>query len=151
MKRIPKSLIILLFAGTITGIAVAYYMYNKPHKNIDKAAPDFSIQATELYMSFKEDDSLASVNYTSKILEVTGTIDKINNKNDSTATILLAIQNEPFGNIKCAMDAKYLNRLSAYAPGNEVKLKGIFSGTNKMEEMGMSMLDIELTRCVIVE
>ena len=150
MKRIPKGIIISGFIAVLVAGAIAYTIYSKPHVNIDNSNPEFNFTALEFYTKFKTDDSTATQVYRDKIIELSGVIDKIVSIDDSNTTILLAIDNEPLGNIKCGMDPKFNERLKKFNANSNITIKGICTGSSKTEEMGLVFLDIELARCVVV-
>lgn len=149
MKNLKIIVLALIMLGILGG-AVAYMMYNKPHKDVADAKPEKSFDAIDLYNTLKTKDSVGLAAYTGKIYEVTGTVSKIDAPNDSTRIVFLSIPGNSTDNISCSMDPKYLDRIKNFKVGQDRKIKGIFTGLNKFEDadFGISIIDVDLSRCV---
>ena len=146
-----KSLRPLLFFGlfaVIIGGVVGYKMYNKPHQNIDETVPEFVFMANDLHEAFESYPENAAF-YNGFVIQLKGAIDKIISPNDTNITLLLRVAN-PMGNIKCAMDPAFKDRLTGYTTNDTIILKGILTGSTKTEELGLEFLDVEVSRCVVV-
>lgn len=111
MKRI--SLIILVFGIIIAG-GIGYYMFNKPHTDVLKTTPYFKGTTAELAQQLSNADSASLNLYVEQVIEVAGSIQSIG------ATITLS------NNINCELDSS--QAAMNYQVGQEVTIKGIFSG-----------------------
>ena len=149
MKRIPRSIIILGILAIICAGAVGYYIYNKPHEDILHADSDFELTTKALYAAFKDDAQSAAITYIDKILLVTGNVGKVESVHDTVFIVLLEVEGAPLGNVKCAIDPAFNTGVASLQPGDKVSIKGRCSGSSKTEEMGLVLLDVEMTRCVI--
>lgn len=149
-KKVLIILAIILAAIVLAGV-VAYRMYNKPHTNVVNASPAANLTADELYQQFEENDSLAFNQYRDKVLQVGGTVSKVKNAGDTSYLVLLEVPANSMSNIKCSIDPAFNDRAAGLTSGDKVTIKGICSGKNVMEELGMVFLDVELARCVVVE
>jgi len=149
MKKTLRPLLFFSLIAVIIAGIVGYNMYNKPHQDIDSTVPEFMFLANELHEAFESYPEDAEF-YNGFVIQVKGTIDKINTPNDTNITVLLRVAN-PMGNIKCAMDPDFKNRLSGYSTDDTVILKGILTGSSKTEELGLEFLDVEVSRCLVVK
>ena len=118
MKKILLALIIVIFI--ICGIG--FYYFNKPLDSIHGMTTEYKLMATELLEAFEEDENKANADYLDKVIEVNGTVQKVE-INQDRITVYLETNNlmssiifqmeESDGNIK---------------EGDIVNLKGICTG-----------------------
>lgn len=135
MKKILLFLLILAVGGGAYGV----YMYNKPHKNMQRQGADFELSAADLYSEFENDESAANTKYLDKVLQVTGNIREII-KEDEKVSVILETGNL-MGGITCELDGFSEHDFSAFNEGDQLSLKGICTGM---------LLDVVLVRCVII-
>lgn len=136
-KNIRKYLVWVLIIG-MSSIAFGAYMYNKPHRNIAWATPDYVRTATELYREFDEEEALANERYLNKVIGVKGTLSKIEiNEN----VVLVLETGSAFGGIRCTMTPGQYQQLSTLEEGMEVEVKGVCTGM---------LLDVVLVQSVLV-
>ena len=72
MKLWIKILLVFTFIGVGGLIYIWYYVYNKPHQNIEKSTPDFVITASECYQHYAQNQNSELSNYTGKVLQISG-------------------------------------------------------------------------------
>lgn len=151
MNTTIKTILLLGIIGAVVGGGIAFFMYNKPHKNVLDADPDYTMTSVELFSRIEGKASTASAEFNDKIFEVSGTVAKTDMPDDSTANLFLAIDDEGLNNVICAVDAKYIAEVKAIKPGANITIKGIFSGVNEFSDpdFGINTTDIMLTRCVV--
>lgn len=151
MSTTVKTVLILGLVGLLSGGAIAYCMYNKPHRNVLEAEADYHMTAVELYQQIENKSETAAGSYNDKIFELTGTVAKTDIPDDSTANVFLAIDDEGLNNVICAMDLSHVKDAKNLKPGTTITIKGIFSGVNAFNDpdFGISTTDIMLTRCVV--
>ncbi|MEP7236604.1 MAG: hypothetical protein ABI685_02025 [Ferruginibacter sp.] len=103
------------------GIA-AYLLWNKVHKNV-KDATAVETTAVDMYKLFLTDSSKAKIQFTDKVVSVSGELTKVTNNQQSQQVVL----------IKTATDGGYVNctiegdSISVKA-GEPITIKGICSG-----------------------
>lgn len=125
-KIIRKYLMWVLIIG-VGGIAFGAYMYNKPHKNIARTQPDYTLTATEIYREFDEKEPLANERYLNKVIAVQGELSKIeiNEKGDP---VLVLETGSALGGVRCTMETGQAQQIATLQEGGEVQVKGICTG-----------------------
>lgn len=132
------TLIIILL-----GVAIGLKMFFKPHANIVKQKPDFSINAADLIAEFEENETTSTAKYSEKVLEISGilaTRSKIEN-----GTHLLILEDEMQG-ISCQLDSSWaaanLATIEMLQHGGPVKIKGVCKGY---------LMEIKVSPAIIVK
>jgi hypothetical protein len=150
MNNKVKVLILLIVLGALGGV-VGYKMYNKPHENIESKGADFSLTADELMQEFEANEQEALKKYKDQLIELSGTVEGTNKSENGGVTVLFVNNGTSMGNVKAGLQAESAEQAASLENGASIKVKGRLTGSNKLEEMGINILDIELSRCVIVE
>jgi len=129
MKLWLKVLLAAFVLGIIAIIYVYFFLWNKPHTDFDKAKPDFSIQAEVLYNEYKTDAKAAGLKYNGKVLEISGNLSSIENK-DTLIIAVFAFEQGMFGDqgVRCSFLPKYFEAGRMLQSGAAVKLKGVCQG-----------------------
>lgn len=138
-KKIGLIVTVLILAG----LAVGYFMWNKPHKNINAAA-GIKITAAELYQSFITDSATANSKYIDKVLEVTGIVKNTSiNQQQQPVVSLQTTSGEAA--VNCTLEQKEVE----IKEGEQVRIKGICTGIGEGDaDLGI-MGDVYLIRCYI--
>jgi len=142
MKKWIKILTIIFLVGII-GAGFGYkFVYNKPHRDYEKAKADYSISGKELFLQFNNSTTQASERYTGKVLEITGHLSNVETP-DSLIIAVFTFAEGMFGDegIRCAMLPKYAENISQYI-GTDVKLKGYCTGYNET--------DVIMEKCSVI-
>jgi hypothetical protein len=144
----------LLAAGIVLGIVgagIGFYLGNKKVEGLESAKPDFTLTATELFTEFSANEAEAVKKFNGKTVQVEGNIQDIQPVNDTTASVLLMADENGLGTVKCGLDKNYAKAAQELKIEQPIKLKCVCSGVTKVEDFGITMMDIELSRCVIVK
>lgn len=144
MKKTFKIIGILALIGFLAAAATFYYVFNKPHRNVEKETPAYILTAGDLYNDFSADELKGNEKYGDKVLQVSGEIVEISNSNGEVSIMLL----DPMQGISCAIDSlaavakkDYISQLTI---GDRITLKGKCDGIDMI-------MGVVLTRCFIVE
>ncbi len=132
--------IIIVAALLIIGLALAMFLYNKPHAELQNKTADFSLTATDLFADFDRDEAAANAKYLDKIIQISGIIDEKIPSADGGMTLLIKDAEKMFG-VNCAFLPEASAELEQLQTGTQVSLKGICTGM---------LLDVNLSRCVLV-
>jgi len=135
--KIRNVLIVLLLAAIIGGV-IGYQQYNKPHRDLMSEEVTAQITAQELFDEYKEDEEAANEKYLDNILEVSGTIEKVN-IGEEKSTLQLRTEDLMAG-IICEFEQGDLNTIPAV--GDKINVRGICTGM---------LMDVVLVRCVIMK
>ena len=132
-----KTVLIVIALLAAGGAATGYYLWNKPHRNVDAAQADFSVEASDLFAQYASDETAANPKYLDKIITVCGIVEGVTNEAGSVKVQLIG--GGEMGAVSCEMETG-----SAFAPpqGSRVCLKGICTGY---------LMDVVLNRCVEVK
>lgn len=136
MKKLKIIVLIIIVLGLVGG-TIAWFQYNKPHRDAAAEEAAHTIDATELYAAFENDESGAMTEYANKLIEVSGTVGEII-KSDNNTIVLLESEHPLFG-VKC-MFLEHPNQ--PVIEGQSAIIKGFCSGLNG---------DVEMTRCALVK
>jgi len=133
MKKWIKILLVMFVVG-IVGAGFGYkFVYNKPHRDYEKAKSDFSISGRELFLQFRNSTPQAGEKYTGKVLEITGQLSSVETP-DSLTIAVFKLDEGMFGDegIRCSMLPNHAANIAQFV-GGEVKLKGYCTGYNETD------------------
>ncbi len=134
--KIRNVLIILLVAAVIGGI-IGYKQYNKPHRDLMSEKVSAQMTAQELFSAFDQDETTANEQYLDEMVEITGTIEKVNIEQEKS-TIQLQTDDMMAG-IICEFEAGALKSIPA--EGDTITVRGICTG---------KLMDVVLVRCILM-
>lgn len=129
---------LLLLMG-ILGV-IGMRMYTSTATDLTSAKADYKIDAVELFNQFEEKEEWANSQYLNKIIEVSGTLDKLNKMSDGSYQILLGAGNS-MGMIQCALDDRIEHGNLENQKGKRITIRGNCSG---------KLIDIVMIRCVVL-
>ena len=147
MKKIIVAVILL----AILGAGIGLFMKNKKVEGLEDATPSYTISATQLFEEFAQNETAALNKFRNKVLLVEGAIKDVMPVNDSIASVLLSGDESGLGNIKCGLGKDYIAAAKELNVEETIRIKGICSGISKIEDFGITILDVELSRCVVVK
>lgn len=122
----------------IIGGGLAYYLWNKPHQNMEQAAVDTTLSAKDLFTAFDTDEQKANERYLDKVIQVSGVVTSSSQGEDGLTKISLESGDEMFGTI-CELDALSKHKRTQFTPGETITIKGKCTG---------KLMDVVLVRCV---
>lgn len=134
--KIRNVLIILLVAVVIGGI-IGYKQYNKPHRDLMSEEVTAALTAQDLFAAFDRDENAANEKYLDEMLEVTGTIEKINVSEDKS--IVQFRTEDLIAGIICEFEKGALQNIPS--EGEEITVRGICTG---------KLMDVVLVRCILM-
>jgi hypothetical protein len=140
MKRYLKIAFLMALLALVGGGLIAFLMYNKPHRNIEKSKVDFTLTATELLNAFELNPHGSGKEFTGKIIVVSGTINSIK-RLGKDVTIILSAENGFFG-VNCSFSANAKLPYETMCEGALVNVKGVCKGY---------LDDVILSDCYLVE
>jgi hypothetical protein len=145
MKKLLKIGLIILAIGLVAAALVWKFYINKPHDDIEKAAPSYSISTEEIWSKYNTDRKISDSLYNNQVIEVTGNLSRID-KNDSLVSVIFVMAADSmFGDktIACQMYRKHNDEAGALPIGAKVKIKGVC--------IGYDDTDIKFNKCSIVK
>lgn len=144
MKKGLKNLLILGLIGVVVGVGVVYYVFNKPHRNIEKETPAFTMTANELFNEYNANEEAGNLKFGDQVVQVSGAIVDISNEGGEISIVL----NDEMEAVNCALDSmmivKNKSMVESLAVGDNVTLKGKCDGFDMI-------MGVVLTRCYIIE
>lgn len=143
MNKWLKIFIGLVLIGIIAAALGYKFIYNKPHKNYEKAKTDFSITSEELFSNYQNHRQAAEQKFNGKVVEISGMLTKVETPESMTIAVF-AIQEGMFGEegIRCTMLPSHSENLKSYE-GKKVTIKGYCTGYNDT--------DVILEKCSLIK
>jgi len=130
--------ILYFILGLIIILIVAYFVImNLPQASVNNKTTDLSIQATELFSAYSNNENKANKLYNGKVIEVTGKLIDIS-EDEQGAYVLILNSGNDFGGILCTL---HKNPKSLPKVGEDITIKGQCNGL---------LMDVVLSKCVIV-
>jgi len=142
MNKWSKIFIGLAVIGIIAAGLGYKFVYNKPHRNFEKATPDHKVSCREIFSDYQNARQAAENKYNGKVIEITGYLDKVETPGSMTIAVFV-LSEGMFGDegIRCTMLPNHSENILLFA-GKKVNLKGYCTGYNDT--------DIILEKCSIV-
>lgn len=131
MKNWMKIIGSLVVIGILAALYVWFFVYNKPHRDYEKAEPDHFLAAEELFYQYKQNKSVADSLYTGMVLQIDGNLSKIESA-DTLMIAVFAFEQGMFGDegVRCVMLQNQHEKISAYGYDDPITLKGYCTGYN---------------------
>ena len=147
-KKLFKIAAITALAGLIIGGGAMLYMFNMPHRDIQSAKVDYSLTSTQIVTEYLTDNDAANEKYLaddgdSKILEVTGIVNKISEDFNKQKVVLLK-GNEDKAGVSAVFTAETNPNASKLTVGETITVKGVIRSGASYDE------DLELYENVIL-
>ena len=148
-RKIIKTGIIVAIAGVVIAGAVGLYMFNMPHRDVQSAKADFSLNSSEIVTEYLTDANAANSKYLaadgdSKVLEITGKVNKISENFDGQKVVLLKAESDKAG-VSATFTPETNTNAEKLQVGERVTLKGVIRSGAAYD------IDLELYENVILE
>lgn len=119
----------LAIAGMVIGGGVGLYMFFMPHRDVQNTTTDYKLNVSELVAEYLSSWDNANAKYLSadgdsKILEVTGTVDRISEDFSGRKVVLLRERGGKAG-VSCTFFPETDAQASALSKGDVVTIKGV--------------------------
>ncbi len=141
-KKIIKIVALIIAGGILIGMGIGYYMYNMPHRDVQGSSTDYRLSVTELVDEYLASPETANAKYlaedgNSKILEVSGTVQRARKNMNDQLTVVLQNPGEKAG-INATFTPQASAMMSDLEPGQEITIKGVIrSGVYFDENLNM--------------
>lgn len=148
-RKLFKIGVITLITVTVLVGVVGYYMFNMPHRDVQKASTDYAVNASEIVSEYLSNPGAANEKYLdsegeSKILEIKGIISKIEEDFENNKVILLKSETDKAG-VSCTLLPDQVDQISNLNLGDEISIKGVIRAGAAFDE------DLNMFENVIVE
>jgi hypothetical protein len=148
-RQIIKTGIIVAVAGIVIAVAVGLYMFNMPHRDVQSAKADYSLNSSEIVAEYLIDADAANSKYLaadgdSKVLEITGTVSKISEDFDGQKVVLLKSDSDKAG-VSATFTPETNANTEKLQVGQSVTIKGVIRAGAAYDS------DLELYENVILE
>lgn len=153
-KRILKISLIVIGIALLIGGSVAYYMFNMPHRDVQKSKTDYTLKSSDIVNEYLSNADLANKKYLdsegdSKIIEVTGTIYEISEDFNNNKVLILKSVSDKAG-VSCTFSTETNSNTSNLKIGDEVTIKGVIrSGASFDSDLDMYE-DVIMEKCDVV-
>ena len=148
-RRVLKIIAILGVAGILIGGGIGFYMFNKPHRDVQSANADYTLTASEIVLEYLTNKDAANKKYLaadgeSKILEVTGVVNKISEDFNGQKVVLLKGEQDKAGT-SATFTSETNSNLNETQVGQTITIKGVIRSGASYDE------DLEMYEHVIIE
>jgi len=128
MKKVIKITGVLFLVAVLAAAYVWFFVYNKPHRDFEKAKPVIVESARQSYQNFKTNPRAAEAG---KVIEIHGVPSGIEHS-DSLVVVVFAFQKGMFGNegVRCTVLPNYRKEAVKLSIRDTVYIKGFCSGYN---------------------
>jgi hypothetical protein len=127
MKR---KILITVFVIIVFGSFLAYHFYSNETSDVVNQQPDIHTNAVNMLAAFEHDSSSAMKTYIDKIVEVTGTVKKI----DTSGAIILGTEDSE-SSLVFSLDRRHLKDYIQTNPGSVAVMQGKCTGFTPGEDM----------------
>jgi hypothetical protein len=135
-----KAAYILVFILIAIGIAFAVwkYTFRKSETSVISKKSEIVTTAAAILLEYETDEASANFKYLDKVVEVTGTVESINE--DSLSVTVYLKESDSVAGVICSFDRTSVD-LSGLSSGEVVRIKGICAGY---------LIDVVFNKCVLL-
>ncbi|NVK29091.1 MAG: hypothetical protein HWE14_13645 [Flavobacteriia bacterium] len=113
-----KKILLLVLVLALGGGIVGYYMWNKPHRDIQSEEPSYTGSTSDLIAILNESAAKFDSLYKDEVAVISGNITQVGETNITLDNIVI-----------CAADSTV--DVSSFQRGNDVQIKGRIVGTEE--------------------
>jgi hypothetical protein len=148
-KKVLIFIAILGVAGLLIAGGIGLYMFNKPHRDVQSTDADYTLTASEIVSEYLTDKDAANKKYLSadgdsKILKITGIVNKISEDFSGQKVVLLKGEQVKAG-VSATFTSETNSNLNDVQIGQTITIKGVIRSGASYDE------DLEMYEHVIVE
>ena len=143
-----KSIFIVLTLILLLSISYDVYFYFKPMNDIEKQKTDFLVSENQFINDFNVSPENAHVRYKDKIIEISGHLKKTEIQEGANNVIF-----DQAGASIIVASFKITERKNVLklVPGNLLRLKGIYKGFIKGDDLFGTPTEIKIDQCTILK
>jgi hypothetical protein len=128
-RKLIKVALIVVAVGIVSAASIAFYIFNKPHQDVQSAAIDFTLTSTALVQEYLTNPQDANQKYlddtgNSKIMAVTGKVHSISRDMNNQVVVLLQDEGDKAG-VSCTFSAATNASAEKLSLGQTVTIKGV--------------------------
>ena len=135
-----RNIFIGFFVVLLILVVSVVYVFNKPHRNVVDAKPQYSLSLDEMHDEFLADEEKAGQKYFDKVVELKGTLSALNMGENGRYNFIFEESARTASGEIIELNDEELNLV-----GEEVKIKGLYIGYENLLE------EIQLSECTIVK
>ncbi len=126
-----KKLLPILLLLTLVVLLFLFFRGNRPSETLNPTTvweqeTEETINATELFDAFMQDEAGANERYLNKVVEVEGVVSTVRSGQGSTSILLRS--NDPTYGVRCRLDRQPNGDSREYEVGQTIRFKCICSG-----------------------
>jgi len=141
MKKILKTVILVVLVLALIVAGAWYYIMHMPEKSMAKQSPDFVIEAAELAAEYENAPTASDKKYIDRVVEVSGIVADISHDQNDQTVIILRDEQSLTG-VLCTLDEKQEKAAAGIAVGDRITLKGTCTGM---------LFEVVLNRCILIK
>lgn len=145
MSKIVKIVLALAVLGIIGGI-YAYMEFNRKPASTSEKESIGRFMADSLAETFEANDSVATLEYAGKIVELEGVVEEATNDG---GVMRIRLKGSEMSNVICQLEGTDSTQLGQFKPGATVCLKGQCNTYQKVEMLPGG--DLLLSNCVLTD
>lgn len=154
-KSIIKISALILAVGIAVALAFGVFLFNKPHRNVQEAAIDFRLTATQLVSDYLTDPKASDEKYlneegNSRIVAITG---EVYSKTLDLKNQIVVVLKKPGANagVSCTFMASTNKSAEALSLRQMVTIKGVIrSGASFDSDLGLYE-DVIIEKCDVLK
>ncbi len=129
MKKLRIFILFGFASGVLALLLVYFFVYNKPHRDYERARPDLHIAAEDLYRAFVDDERIAESKFIGKVIEISGMVNTVEEAGD-LVIVSFVFEDGFFGGegVRCTILENHHQNALQLTPGHEVVIKGYCTG-----------------------
>ncbi|MCX6290997.1 MAG: hypothetical protein NT126_04470 [Bacteroidetes bacterium] len=132
-----KKFIIIAIIVMGSGVAYAYYLFNKPHQGVSHKEAAYTMESRQLFNEYDQNENSANKKYLGKVVCVYG---KVADKGvDSKGAMSLILEGGEMAGVGCQFDKIVMDDIKDVKKGQVIKVKGVCTGM---------LMDVVLVDCV---
>ncbi len=144
MNKLLKIFLIVAAVGLVTGLATVYYVFNKPHRDVENENPAFVMQAAALFNEYNGNEEVSNTKFGDQVIQVTGEIVELSIEGYQVSITL----NDEMEGVNCGLDSLTVVKNKPLVEnlniGDQITLKGKCDGFDMI-------MGVVLTRCFIIQ
>lgn len=152
-KIIKATLLVIGLIVVIVG-SILFYLLNMPHRDVQSSVSDFKLNSSQIVSQYLTDPEKANEKYLdkegeSKIIEISGSVNKISEDFNGNKVVLLKSQLDSAG-VSCTFSKETNANTSNLKIGDVVTIKGVIrSGASFDADLDMYE-DVIMEKCDLV-